>query len=65
MSKKDFIALADSIIRHNKYNDDKFTDNQIRTICSFCSDQNIRFNRERFIDYIKGDCGPNGGKINK
>jgi hypothetical protein len=33
-----------------------------RDLADFCGEQNSRFNRERFIDYVQGMCGPNGGK---
>lgn len=35
----------------------------ISDLASFCHDQNIRFNRERFIGYVKGKCGPNGERV--
>ena len=28
----------------------------------FCAAQNLAFNRERWLAYTAGDCGPNGGK---
>ena len=60
MSKKDFIRLADYI-----RNAGNFTENQIEHLARFCYEQNSRFNRERWIAYIKGECGPNGGAIKK
>lgn len=32
-------------------------------LADFCIEQNGRFNRHRWLDYIKGECGPNGGKV--
>jgi hypothetical protein len=52
MSKKDFIALANSV-RHND-----FTDAQLDVLARFCSGQNYAFKRERWLSYIKGECGP-------
>ena len=71
MSKKHFIALADAIRNHNKevecFNITgrtrmAFNDEQLRTLADFCKSQNPRFNRERWLGYINGECGPNGGK---
>lgn len=65
MTKKQFVALADSIREHNrlaKFNgEDAFTDDQIAALARFCSSVNPRFKRERWLDYIVGRCGPNGG----
>jgi hypothetical protein len=67
MSKKQFIALADSIREHNrlaKFNDDAaFTDDQLAALARFCPSVNPRFKRERWLDYIAGRCGPNGGTV--
>lgn len=62
MNKKDFIALADYIREHNTHPDYSvhFKGGQIRTLAEFCYAQNPRFNRERWLDYIEGKCGPNG-----
>jgi hypothetical protein len=58
MSKKHFIALADTI----KTSASTYTSDQIGELANFCQSQNRNFNRERWIAYIKGECGPNGGK---
>ena len=72
MSKKDFIALADIIRMHNAEIDregnyvrvaDRFNESQIATLASFCAEQNPMFKRERWLDYINGKCGKNGGAI--
>lgn len=68
MTKKDFIALADSIREHNDRatfggSCEKFTEDQIATICRFCQKQNSRFSEGIFRGYIAGTCGPNGGRI--
>ena len=68
MTKKDFIALADAIRRHNKtrFPGDGFTQDQLgNTLAAFCKTCNPRFNRERWLGYIRGECGPNGGAIHK
>ena len=32
-------------------------------LADFCESQNPNFMRERWLDYIAGECGPNGGSI--
>lgn len=79
MTKKHFIALADAlrntrpsstgplnsidtamaIARENQWCLDR------DAVADFCYSQNRAFNRERWIDYINGECGPNGGAIKK
>ena len=64
MSKKDFIALADIIRKVNA--DDSatpFTDFQIDELADFCRGQNPNFDRDRWLDYIAGRCGPSGGAV--
>ena len=64
MSKRHFIALADTIRIHNNVFGafgERFTDRQIAELADFCKQQNSNFNRERWISYIAGECGPNGG----
>lgn len=74
MTKKNFIALADKIRQHNRIEaqfDPKerggmaepFTACQIRSLAEFCEAENPRFNRERWLGYIAGTCGKNGGKV--
>lgn len=64
MTKKHFIALADSIIRHNKFSpEDKFNEHQLRTLAEFCRTLNPNFKYERWMDYIAGNCGKNGGAV--
>lgn len=59
MSKKHFIELADRI----KANRDAFSDFVINELAYFCEDQNPRFDRDRWLGYIAGTCGPSGGKV--
>ncbi len=58
MSKKHFIRLAD-IIKYSGV----FGTAQIEELAAFCQGTNPRFKRDRWIAYIKGECGPNGGKV--
>lgn len=67
MTKKYFIALADAIREHNHragpnqeaYNE--FFPNHLSTLADFCASQDPAFNRERWMRYVNGECGPNGG----
>jgi len=67
MSKKDFIALADAIKEHNAYHksrpDCQFGLYHMDSLANFCQSQNSNFKRDRWLAYIAGECGPNGGKL--
>ncbi len=67
MTKKDFIALADDIRDHNRPGSVlvPFDTDHINTLAVFCRSCNSRFNRERWLSYIHGECGPSGGAIRK
>jgi hypothetical protein len=72
MTKKHFIELADAIRDHNriannrlKNGDDSlapFTPEQLGTLAHFCRLQNSGFMRDRWLAYIAGECGKNGGR---
>lgn len=72
MSKQDFIALADAIRDHGttidphstvRITDTPFTKDQVARLAEFCRGQNSRFMKERWMEYIAGECGPGGGAI--
>lgn len=70
MSKKDFIALADAIKEHNRVQPmyahrgiEKFNSEHINTLATFCAHSNGNFMRDRWLGYIAGTCGQNGGKL--
>ena len=64
MSKQDFVALADAIREHNRYEDmPKFTEDHLNTLILFCRGQHHAFMSGRWMDYIAGKCGKNGGAI--
>jgi hypothetical protein len=67
MSKKHFIALADAIREANRrYSDPSgypFNEQTIEVLADFCADQNPEFKRDRWLGYIAGENGKNGGKI--
>lgn len=60
MTKKDFIALADHIKKEKQF----YSYNTLLSLCTFLGSQNKRFMLTRWMNYIHGVCGPNGGKIN-
>lgn len=69
MSKKHFILLADYIRaaqmrgkrENGSYTSEYFSPAQLQQLASFCQEANPRFNRERWLAYIAGECGPKGG----
>ena len=64
MSKKHFISLA-AMIRNIEHfePEHKFSQGQIEALADWCRLQNRNFNRERWLGYIAGECGPNGGEV--
>ncbi len=60
MSKKDFIALANYLSDTKQYCE-PFTAKQIQHLADFCHSVNPAFKRERWLSFIAGTCGPNGG----
>lgn len=73
MTKKHFIRFADYLIdaEIRKYCNtitigDDVTYVKLDDIkkhpANFCHEMNPRFARRRWLDYISGKCGPNGGK---
>lgn len=64
MTKKHFIALADMIKQHNSFvpENERFTECQLDTLADFCVSQNANFMESRWLAYIKGECGKNGGR---
>jgi hypothetical protein len=62
MTKKDFILLADYIRDAAKYCcNTPFTPEQIEHLANFCHHSNPAFKRDRWLDYVAGKCGKNGG----
>jgi len=67
MTKKHFIALADAIKGENQSDQLTgtslaFKERTLLALADFCESQNPNFNRERWLSYIAGECGPNGGR---
>jgi hypothetical protein len=66
MTKQNFIALADIIIAsapQDRSSQGTFSRSAILELANFCASQNPAFNRERWLDYIEGKFGKNGGKV--
>jgi hypothetical protein len=72
MSKKDFIALADEIREHNRVAENAlihtgvpgitpFRSEHLAMLAAFCKSQNPAFMRDRWLGYIAGTNGKNGG----
>lgn len=67
MSKKHFIELAARIRSWNRTTrvGEGFSEAQLNLLADFLKWTNPRFNRERWLAYIAGECGPNGGAVKK
>jgi hypothetical protein len=77
MTKKHFIALADALRNlEPAYADGIMRDAQpdvlwqhaqwemtVVALAQFCQAQNPAFKKDRWIAYINGECGPNGGAV--
>lgn len=62
MTKQDFVALADAI-RDGRRRIDYLDKDLLAVLADFCASRNPRFQRERWLGYVRGECGPNGGKL--
>lgn len=58
MSKKHFISIGRAIRENGT-----FTESQLETLSEEFKRINPRFNRSRWIGFIKGENGPNGGTL--
>jgi len=75
MHKKQFIALAEMVAGlepiNLKQKDSRATpehrmwETMRDALTDFCQQQNGLFNRERWLGYIAGENGPNGGTVKK
>jgi len=64
MSKKDFIALADALNKSRPLFDAVRTaqwGQDVETVRQFCAASSPAFKSYRWLGYIAGKCGPNGG----
>lgn len=62
MSKKHFIKLAD-YIRELNGTPDQFTSQQLEQLAHWLASENSQFMKGRWLAYIRGECGKNGGQI--
>jgi hypothetical protein len=62
MTKKHFIELAD-LIKERRWNERNGAGLFVHDLADFCESMNPRFNRQRWLDYLAGRCGPNGGRV--
>jgi len=67
MTKKEVIALADTV---REYQEDQSRNGVaekppylLDRLMDFCQENHPRFDKVRWLGYIRGECGPNGGKV--
>jgi len=63
MTKKNFIAMAIEV--RYMLRDGQISDSGIERLARFCYAQNSAFNKDRWLGFIYGRCGSNGGEIKK
>lgn len=66
MTKKDFIALADAFRASKPLAGDDpgyQWEYDLKAVANVLAASNPRFNRERWLGYVYGTCGPNGGTV--
>ena len=68
MTKKNFIALADALKAEKpgtNWNPNKMVqwELDVKAIADVCAASNPAFKRDRWLGYIAGENGKNGGKV--
>lgn len=65
MTKEDFISLADHIIGQARgaEAEEVWNSATVYRLAGWLSARYPRFNRNRWLDYIAGKVGPDGGKV--
>jgi hypothetical protein len=63
-SNKDYVALADHIKMHNSITapENHFNDTHLSSLADHMKSQNSAFMKDRWLGYVKGSNGKNGGK---
>ena len=66
IASEKFIELANCLRKTKPGASETISSNQwfrdVIAIADVCAADNPRFNRQRWLDYINGECGPNGGR---
>lgn len=65
MTKKHFIALADTLREYESETGEVIPDRLLTALGFFCKRQNPRFDWDRWHGYVRGLCGPSGGTIKR
>lgn len=63
MTRKNFVALGDHIRQHYDPGTVVCWNEVLNILTQFCKSQNPAFKREWWIGYVRGECGPGGGKV--
>lgn len=66
MTKKHFISLADVLrteVLPNLAPESRA--DVLSELARWCKSMNSRFDRDRWLGYIEGTCGPNGGTVKR
>lgn len=61
MTKKHFVALANALRPYRK----EIPPDVLDAITRFCESQNPDFKKERWLKFLNGKCGVNGGQLKK
>lgn len=64
LPKKELIALADTV-RAMRGTDSQLSFIQEEKLAEFCASRNPRFSKQRWLDYVHGEAGPNGGRTRR
>ena len=65
MTKRHFVALADALrpyLEKGKSPNDDRVNIPVGELVAFMRGENPHFNEWRWRSYLRGECGPNGGK---
>jgi hypothetical protein len=69
MTRKEIVRLAELIRYYNVQNTcmggRAFDTLQINMLANFCRESNPQFDRNKWLSFIDGKCGPHGGKVKK
>jgi hypothetical protein len=57
MTKRQFISLADAL------RNVELSDEALEALMTWCEAQSPQFLRDRWLSYLRGECGPGGGRI--